>query len=85
MPLPVIATNVGETPELVVDDVTGILVPVANPPAMADAILGLVASPARMAAMGDAARERALSAFSIERSVASLERTYAALVPEASV
>ena len=49
-----IATNVGGTPELVVDDVTGILsFTVANPPAMADAILGLVASPARMAAMGD--------------------------------
>ncbi len=83
--LPVIATNVGGIPELVVDDVTGILVPAANPPAMAKAILGLLANPARMAAMGAAARARVLESFSIEQSVACLERAYTALVPEAGV
>lgn len=43
--LPVVATRVGGTPEVVVDGQTGILVPPEDPTALADAIQRVLASP----------------------------------------
>ena len=65
----VVASAVGGIPEVVVDGVTGILVPydAADPGALeaglADAINSLASDPARAAAMGEAGRERAVSDF----------------------
>jgi len=56
---PVIATNVRGTREVVVDGVTGRLVPVKDPEALANAIVKVLADPARAAEMGQAARRRA--------------------------
>ena len=65
----VVASAVGGIPEVVVDDVTGILVPY-DPGAprelesgLAAAVNSLVADPARAAAMGKAGRERAVADF----------------------
>jgi glycosyltransferase involved in cell wall biosynthesis len=74
--LPVIATAVGGVPEMVVDGVTGLLVPPGDPEAMARALDQLAADPARRAAMGTQGRKRALS-FSIERSVNAFAEIYA--------
>ena len=66
---PVVASAVGGIPEVVVDGVTGILVPydAADPRALetglATAINALVADPARAEAMGRAGRERAVADF----------------------
>lgn len=66
---PVVASAVGGIPEVVVDGVTGILVPydAADPRALetglAVAINALVADPARAEAMGRAGRERAVADF----------------------
>lgn len=65
----VVASAVGGIPEVVVDGVTGLLVPYdpADPRALevgiADAVNALVHDPARAAAMGLAGRERAVSDF----------------------
>ncbi|MGD0500811.1 MAG: glycosyltransferase [Bryobacteraceae bacterium] len=57
--LPVVATAVGGVPELVVDGSTGLLAPAGDPEALAAALAGLAADPARRRAMAEAAERRA--------------------------
>jgi glycosyltransferase involved in cell wall biosynthesis len=64
---PVIATNVGGIPEVVVDGETGVLVPPEDPAALAAAIHSLLADPVLAARMGQAGRRRARELFSAER------------------
>jgi glycosyltransferase involved in cell wall biosynthesis len=61
---PVVATTAGAFPEVIADGETGILVPPANAPALADAIASLLADPARRAAMGAAGTRRIEDHFS---------------------
>lgn len=56
--LPVVASRIGEIPEVVADGVTGLLVPPSDPAALAAAIDRLAADPAAARRMGAAARER---------------------------
>src|SRR5262247_2174849 len=73
---PVVATAVGGTPELVIDDDTGFLVPPADADALARRILDALQNPewsARRAAQG---RRRVLDLFSMRRMVESVERLY---------
>lgn len=53
---PLVATNIGGTPELVQHEKTGLLVPPNDPVAMADAIARLLSNPDAARAMGEAAR-----------------------------
>ncbi len=76
--LPVVASAVGGVPEMVVDGVTGLLVPPQNPEAMARALLALAHDRERRAAMGEAGRNSAAS-FSINRSTDALARLYTEL------
>jgi glycosyltransferase involved in cell wall biosynthesis len=57
--LPVVATAVDGTPEAVLDGETGLLIPAADPAALATAIDALLADPDRAARMGLAGRARA--------------------------
>jgi glycosyltransferase involved in cell wall biosynthesis len=57
MGLPVLATPVGGVPELVEEDVTGMLVPVDDAGALADAMVRLAADPSKRRTMGDAMAE----------------------------
>jgi glycosyltransferase involved in cell wall biosynthesis len=61
--LPVVATAVGGTPEVVVDGETGLLVPARDPAALADALARLLANPGQAAAFGSAGRARAEAHF----------------------
>ncbi len=61
--LPVIATAVSGTSQVMVAGVTGWIVPPADPAALAGAMVELVSDPARAATMADAAADRA-AAFS---------------------
>jgi len=61
--LPVVATSVGGTPEIVVDGETGLLVPPGNPPALAEAMLTLLADRERVEAFGRAGRARVEAHF----------------------
>ena len=64
--LPAVTTNAGSASEVVVDGVTGLVVPL-SPMAVARGVQQMVADPELMATMGATARERALSEFSPAR------------------
>lgn len=67
--LPVVATRVGGTPEIVVDGETGLLVPPRDADALAQAILWIWRNRNRAHAMGRAARQRVKKKFSLDRMV----------------
>lgn len=77
---PVIATAVGGNPELVVDGVTGLLVPRADPASLAAAISRLLSDPATAEAMGRAGRERVDAHYSRERLTEHTTRLYERLL-----
>lgn len=60
---PIVATAIGGTPDAVVHDVTGILVPPADPDALAEAVRSLLGNPAAMQRMGAEARSRVEQRF----------------------
>jgi glycosyltransferase involved in cell wall biosynthesis len=77
--VPVVATEVGGTPELIESGVSGILVPPAQPRALADGLLSLLQSPARAEAMRRAARERVRTQFSLRRMIEAYQELYAGI------
>jgi glycosyltransferase involved in cell wall biosynthesis len=74
--VPVVATAVGGNPELVVDAVTGRLVPAGNAEALARALHQLSANPDYAARCGAAGRARALDHFSISAMVRAYDDLY---------
>jgi glycosyltransferase involved in cell wall biosynthesis len=74
---PVVATNGGGVPEIVIHGITGFLVPMADATAMSSAICALLDSPETAAAMGSAGRMRVLEHFTIETSARKVEAAYA--------
>jgi len=78
--LPVVATNAGGNPEVVVDGVTGFLVPPKNPYKMAEAIVKILQNPELAKQMGKAGRKRVEEKFSLERMVREYERVYRSIV-----
>jgi glycosyltransferase involved in cell wall biosynthesis len=66
--LPVIATRVGGTPEIL-DAACGILVPARNPQAVAAALVQLAREPERRRKLGHAARVRVEERFTLERMI----------------
>ncbi len=77
--LPVVATNVGGNPELVIDGVTGLLTPPADSPALADALLSLVDNPDKAWAMGMNGRERVAARFVATQTTAEYLALFAQL------
>ncbi len=79
--VPVVATSVGGTPEIVVDQKTGLLVPPEDPRALADAIASLLHDPIRASALGAAGRVRIFEAgFTAEAMCARHEAIYRELL-----
>jgi glycosyltransferase involved in cell wall biosynthesis len=73
--LPVVATAVGGTPE-VLDETSGCLVPARDPVALAAALRGLARDPERRASLGRAARRRVEIHFTLDRMVDDYRRVY---------
>ncbi len=73
---PVIASDIGGLTDLVVDQVTGRLVPPRDPRALAAAISDALADPDRLAAWGTAGRERVLQRFDPAACAAAYVRVY---------
>jgi glycosyltransferase involved in cell wall biosynthesis len=71
---PVVATRVGGVPELVGD--SGLLTDVDDAPALARAVLQLLADPALASRLGQHARRRVASAFSRDRLVGDIDALY---------
>jgi glycosyltransferase involved in cell wall biosynthesis len=77
---PVVATRVGGNPEAIVEGETGLLVPARDPGALAGAILSLLGDPERGRRMGEAARRRIASLYTVERMVDGYDRLYRSLL-----
>ncbi|HEX3220088.1 MAG TPA: glycosyltransferase [Candidatus Limnocylindria bacterium] len=73
---PVVASGVGGIPEVVVDGVSGLLVPPADPSALASALARLAASEPMRARMGDAGRRIVEERFSMEAHVRAIQAIY---------
>jgi glycosyltransferase involved in cell wall biosynthesis len=67
--LPVVATAVGGTPEIVRDGLDGVLVPRGDAHATASAFLRLLGDPAAASAMGASARERVRARYQLARTI----------------
>jgi glycosyltransferase involved in cell wall biosynthesis len=76
----VVASDVGGLPEIVVDGVTGVLVPPADPGALASALGALAGDPDRARALGAAGRARVHEAFTQERCTSRTEELYRAVL-----
>lgn len=74
--LPVVASNVGGNPEIVVNDLTGFLVESNNENALADALAILIENPARRKEMGVAGRKLVETRFSLKTMVENYEEMY---------
>jgi len=72
---PVVATEVGGIPEIVIDGETGFLVPPRTPSALADAVVQLAADGDLRLRMGGSSQERARH-FDVENMVAQTEVIY---------
>lgn len=75
---PIIATNTGGLPDIVINGETGYLIPPKNPQALADAILKMVADPEKAHTMMLKGREHYIQLK--EKNKGSLERIYAQVV-----
>ncbi len=73
---PVVATNGGGIPEIVLDGETGILVPMNDADSMARAILEVLDDPQRARKMGERGQKRAREHFSINRTGNKISRVY---------
>jgi glycosyltransferase involved in cell wall biosynthesis len=78
--LPVVLTDAGAHPDVVLDHVTGDLVPPGSPASLAAALRNLLADPVRMQSYGVAAADRVRSAFSWDRIAAATLRSYERLL-----
>ncbi|NDP38746.1 MAG: TIGR03088 family PEP-CTERM/XrtA system glycosyltransferase [Rhodoferax sp.] len=74
--LPVVATAVGGNADLVQHGQTGYIVSPSNPQTMALRLMALAANPERTRNMGQAGRQRALTAFSLQAMVSTYQSVY---------
>jgi L-malate glycosyltransferase len=74
--LPVVATDVGGNPEVVVHDRTGLLVPARNAAACADAIHAIAMDAGQRISMGQAGRARVVESFSVDQMVRRYVQSY---------
>jgi glycosyltransferase involved in cell wall biosynthesis len=78
--LPIAATAVGGVPELLENEVTGLLVPPADPPALASALHRLLADPALTQRLTSAASALVTQSFTPEFYRRSLLEIYREMV-----
>jgi D-inositol-3-phosphate glycosyltransferase len=78
--VPVVASAVGGLVDSVVDGVTGVHVPPRRPDLLAGALAGLLADPARRAALGTAGARRARRRYGWDRIAHGTLEVYAGLV-----
>ena len=77
---PVVVTSVGGNSEIVVNGENGYLVPPADAPALAKAIIRLLKNPEEATRMGKRGRQMAQEKFTVEAMVKSYEQLYLELM-----
>ena len=78
--LPVVAARVGAVPEIVDDEITGLLVDSDRPADFAAAVERLLGSPDLAGRLGDAARQRCAARFEIHTVAAAWEEVLGRVV-----
>jgi glycosyltransferase involved in cell wall biosynthesis len=81
---PVVATNGGGVPEIVEDGKTGILIPMKDHEAMAEAIIRIVGDSDFATSLGDRGRTRILNNFTLEHTARKIESVYHLMLSEAN-
>ena len=80
--VPVVATNVGGTNEIIEEDVNGFLVPPGDAPALARRMVDLVNSPTLRQQMGQRGRDAVRAGFSFARQAALYQNLFVTLCGE---
>lgn len=75
-----VVTQVGGSPEIIVDGRDGLLVPPGRPDRLAHAVVRLLQDPAARRRLADSGQRRVLEGFTIERAARRLETIYGALL-----
>lgn len=78
--LPVVATRSGGPQEVIEPDESGVLVPIEDPDALAQALLATLANPEKRARLGAAARARVVEAFSLDAVLRQYAQLYEKLL-----
>lgn len=73
---PLVASGGGAVPEIVVDEITGLLFEPGNPSSLATCLVRLLADPGLAATMGAAGRLRLETEFSIQHNVQATQAVY---------
>ena len=76
---PIVGTRAGGIPEIVEHGVNGLLVPIRDPAALADAIVRMLKDPVMRRRMGDAGFARVNERFTVDRMVSETAAVYARL------
>ena len=76
MKKPIVATNSGGTPEQIVNGQSGLLIPMDDDCAMADAIMEYIEDMQKAKKIGQNAFERFSERFSVEKMVQGVEGVY---------
>jgi glycosyltransferase involved in cell wall biosynthesis len=77
---PVIASNVGGIPEVVIDGETGFLVEPKNPKVIAEKIIFLLKNPEKAKEMGESGYQRIKNYFTLEKMAREHEKLYEELI-----
>jgi glycosyltransferase involved in cell wall biosynthesis len=85
MGLPVVATRISGSEDIVEHGKTGLLVAPQNADALADALLVMLSNPEQAAAMGDHARQRVVQYCSLEQVANAYVHLYGQLLKEQGV
>lgn len=80
--VPVVATETEGAKEIITNGDTGLLVPIADAPALATAVLGLLENKSKRDHLRESGRQRINERFSLERMVAETEKIYRAVLNE---
>jgi len=78
---PMVITSVGENAHVVENEKSGLVVPPADPAALAQALHRLINDPALRSRLGEAARARHAERFGVQHMVRAYESLYAELLP----
>ena len=82
---PMVITNVGENPHVIEDGVSGLRVAAGDPEALANSLAKLLSDPALRERLGNAARERYASHFTVQDMIGRHQDLYTELVCEQHV
>ncbi|MDB5097030.1 MAG: hypothetical protein JWM80_1451 [Cyanobacteria bacterium RYN_339] len=75
---PIVASQAGGVPEIVLDGETGMLVPPGDPEALANGLAAILEDPARASQLAAAARERVAACFTLDATVRGVMASYEA-------